>query len=203
MSWPPSTDLELDGYGVHLRIVDPERDADALFSALDHDAVWRHHSGRPRDPAAYAASLTESVAAGRVPWIVRSVHTCATLATGDCVGTSSYLEVSVPDARLEIGSTAYAPAVWGTFVNPAVKLHLLTHAFEVLGAGRVQLKTDVRNVRSQQAIARLGARYEGTLGRYQRRADGTVRHSVLFAVVAEDWPEVRDRLRQRLNRTKR
>jgi RimJ/RimL family protein N-acetyltransferase len=88
--------------------------------------------------------------------------------------------------------------VWGTAVNPETKLLLLEHAFEVLGAGRVQLKTDVRNVRSQQAIARLGARYEGTLRRYQRRSDGTVRDTVLFSVLAEEWPAVRDGLRERL-----
>ncbi len=83
-------------------------------------------------------------------------------------------------------------------MNPETKLLLLGHAFDVLGAGRVQLKTDVRNVRSQQAIARLGARYEGTLRRYQRRADGTVRDTVLFSILAEEWPAVRDALRARL-----
>jgi RimJ/RimL family protein N-acetyltransferase len=77
-------------------------------------------------------------------------------------------------------------------------LLLLGHAFEVLGAERVQLKTDVRNVRSQQAIARLGAHYEGTLRRYQRRADGTVRDTVLFSVLVEEWPAVRKALQARL-----
>lgn len=107
--------------------------------------------------------------------------------------------MSIDDARLEIGATAYTPAVWGSAVNPEVKLALLGHAFDVLGAGRVALKTDVRNRRSQRAIAALGARYEGTLRRYQRRGDGTMRDTVLFAVVAEDWPAVRSRLTQRLH----
>lgn len=102
---------------------------------------------------------------------------------GAVVGTSSYLDVSVRDARLEIGATAYAPSVWGTAVNPDTKLVLLSYAFDRLHAGRVQLKTDVRNVRSQRAIARLGAHYEGTLRRYQRRADESVRDTVLFS-----WP---------------
>jgi RimJ/RimL family protein N-acetyltransferase len=88
--------------------------------------------------------------------------------------------------------------VWGTVVNPQTKLLLLGHAFDDLGAGRVQLKTDIRNVRSQQAIARLGATYEGVLRRYQRRADGTVRDTVLFSVIAEQWPSVRERLQARL-----
>jgi len=79
--------------------------------------------------------------------------------------------------------------------QPDTALLLLGYAFDELGAGRVQLKTDVRNVRAQRAIARLGARYEGTLGRYQRRADGTVRDTVLFAVLAEDWPAVAAGLR--------
>jgi RimJ/RimL family protein N-acetyltransferase len=114
---------------------------------------------------------------------------------------SSYLEVSVHDARLEIGATAYRPSVWASAVNPDTKLLLLGYAFDDLHVGRVQLKTDVRNTRSQRAIARLGARCEGTLGRFQRRADGTVRDTVLFSILAEDWPRVRDGLQSRLARS--
>lgn len=124
-------------------------------------------------------------------------------AAGAIVGTTSYLEVSVPDARLEIGATMYTRAVWATKVNPDAKRLLLEYAFDVLGAGRVQLKTDVRNVRSQQAIARLGARYEGTLRRYQRRADGSVRDTVLFSILAEEWEDVRFGLLQRLEASER
>lgn len=107
--------------------------------------------------------------------------------------------MSLADARLEIGSTAYSPAVWATEVNPACKLLLMTWAFDH-GFGRVQLKTDIRNRRSQAAIAKLGATYEGVLRRYQRRQDGTVRDTVMYAVTAEEWPRVRDRLRARLGR---
>ena len=123
----------------------------------------------------------------------------AGLAPGTIVGTSSYLDVAVGDARLEIGFTAYRPDVWASAVNPDTKMVLLGYAFDDLGAGRVQLKTDVRNIRSQRAIARLGARYEGTLRRYQRRADGTVRDTVLFSVLAEDWSSVRQGLANRLD----
>jgi len=119
--------------------------------------------------------------------------------SGSCRRTSTYLDVSVGDARLERGSTAYAFDAWGTAVNPDTKLVLLTHAFEDLGAGRVQLKADVRNTRSQQAIARLGARHEGTLRRYQRRADGSVRDTPLFSITTEDWPAVRAALERRLD----
>jgi RimJ/RimL family protein N-acetyltransferase len=198
MTWPPAAGVVLRGRVVELAPADPARDAAELFAALDHDDVWRHVAGRPRDADDHARLLEQSLAAGRVPWVVRLVAALAGLPAGTVVGTSTYLDVSVADARLEIGSTAYTPAVWGSAVNPETKLLLLGHAFESLGAGRVQLKTDVRNHRSQQAIARLGAHYEGTLRRYQRRADGTVRDTAMFALLAEDWPAARASLQQRL-----
>jgi RimJ/RimL family protein N-acetyltransferase len=169
-----------------------------LFAALDDDRVWRHVAGRPRSAQAFAAELEQELANGELPWVVRLRVPYAGLSAGAVVGTSSYSDISVPDARLEIGATAYAPRVWGTAINPDTKLLLLAYAFDVLGSGRVQLKTDVRNARSQQAIARLGARYEGTLRRYQRRADGTIRDTVLFGITAEDWPAVKAGLERRL-----
>jgi RimJ/RimL family protein N-acetyltransferase len=75
----------------------------------------------------------------------------------------------------------------------------MSFAFSELGMGRVQLKTDIRNVRSRNAIERLGARYEGVLRRYQRRADATVRDTVLYSVIAEEWPSVRSRLLERVS----
>ena len=198
MTWPPAADACLPGTAVTLSPVVPGRDAAALFAALDDDAVWRHVAGRPRDAAGMTTVLDKALAAGRLPWLVRLLRPLNGLPAGAVAGMSSYLDVAVADARLEIGFTTYAPVVWASAVNPETKLLLLGHAFETLHAGRVQLKTDVRNTRSQQAIARLGARYEGTLRRYQRRADGTVRDTVLFSVLAEEWPAVRDGLRARL-----
>ncbi|WP_336922365.1 GNAT family N-acetyltransferase [Aquipuribacter sp. SD81] len=191
--WPVPAGTVLGDGRVELSALDPDRDAAELHAALDDDRVWRHLAGRAADPAGLAAVLRERRDhLGWHQWCVRSA------VTGQVLGTTSYLEVSVPDARLEVGATAYAPAVWGTAVNPACKLLVLGHAFEVLRAGRVQLKTDVRNERSQRAIERLGARPEGLLRRYQRRADGTVRDTALFSVTAEEWPAVREGLRRRL-----
>jgi RimJ/RimL family protein N-acetyltransferase len=198
LGWPPPADLVLHGCVVLLSPVDPDRDAPELFEALDHDAVWRHLKGRPHDVAQCAADYVAARNQGRLPWLVRLATEHAGVAAGSVVGTTSFLDVSVVDARLEIGSTAYTPAVWATGVNPDAKLQLMTYAFESLGAGRVQLKTDVRNARSQQAIARLGARYEGVLRRYQRRSDDSVRDTVMFSVVAEEWPAVREGLRRRV-----
>ena len=199
MLWPPAKAVALRGRCVELTQADPERDAAALFAALDHDAVWQHVAGRPKDATAYAEVIEQAVDAGRLPWVVRLTTDRAGLNAGAVVGTTSYLDVSVRDARLEIGFTTYTPAVWGGVVNPETKLLLLGYAFETLNAGRVQLKTDVRNARSQQAIARLGAQYEGVLRRYQRRADDTVRDTVLFSMLADEWPAARAGLTARID----
>ena len=199
MPWPPAKDVVLRGRCVELTQADPHRDAADLFAALDHDAVWQHVAGRPKDVAGYTEILKQAVDAGRLPWVVRLAIDHAGLSAGAVVGTSSYLEISPRDARLEIGFTAYTPAVWAGVVNPETKLLLLGYAFETLNAGRVQLKTDVRNVRSQQAIARLGAQYEGVLRRYQRRSDDTVRDTVLFSMLADEWPAARADLIVRLD----
>jgi RimJ/RimL family protein N-acetyltransferase len=196
--WPLEPQVRLRGRGVELALFEAGRDGDELFAALDGDSAWAHVAGRPPDAAAYAETLTNAAGQGRFPWVVRLARPLAGIAAGTVIGTSSYLDVSVPDARLEIGSTAYDRRVWGSAVNPEAKLLLLSHAFDVLGAGRVQLKTDVRNQRSQRAIARLGARYEATLRRYQRRSDDTVRDTVLFSILAEEWPAVRAGLEARL-----
>ena len=186
--WPPPHEL----VGDHVTLTQfVPADAPELYAALDHDACWDHVAGRPANPEEYAATLAQAPQAGRWPWVVRTAS--------EVVGTTSYLDVSLPDARLEIGSTAYSPAVWATEVNPECKLLLMSWAFDH-GFGRVQLKTDIRNRRSQAAIAKLGATYEGVLRRYQRRQDGTVRDTVMYSVTAEEWPGVRERLRARLAR---
>lgn len=186
--WPPPQSLA--GDRIVLTQFVPE-DAPDLFTALDHDACWDHVAGRPSDPESYAAALAQAPSAGRWPWVARKGRAV--------VGTTSYLDVSLADARLEIGHTIYAPSAWATEVNPECKLLLMDWAFDH-GFGRVQLKTDIRNLRSQSAIAKLGAAYEGVLRRYQRRSDGTVRDTVMFSVTAEEWPQVRERLRSRLAR---
>ncbi|MHB1067736.1 MAG: GNAT family N-acetyltransferase [Candidatus Nanopelagicales bacterium] len=187
-AWPPPPGVVLTGRHVTLAPATVEDSAE-LFGALDDDAVWAHVRDRPVSADGWAQAIAAAPEAGRFPWAVRR--------GGQVVGTTSFLEASAVDARLEIGFTLYARDVWGTSVNPECKLLLLQWAFD-RGFGRVQLKTDIRNARSQQALARLGARYEGVLRRYQRRSDGSVRDTVLFSVTAEDWPEVRAGLEHRL-----
>ena len=186
--WPIDPTTVLERGPVRLRLSTPG-DGRALFDALDHDECWTHVRGRPESEDDVVQAILDATRQGRWMWTVERA--------GEVVGLTSFLEVSPVDARLEIGFTVYAPSVWATDVNPACKLLLMEWAFGH-GFGRVQLKTDIRNARSQQAIARLGARYEGVLRRYQRRQDGSVRDTVVFSVTAEDWPTVRGGLLARL-----
>jgi RimJ/RimL family protein N-acetyltransferase len=114
--------------------------------------------------------------------------------TGRAVGSTSYLDIARGDRRLEIGATWLGREVRRTRVNTECKRLLLGHAFEQLGVGRVQLKTDARNLRSQLAIERLGAQREGVLRAHMVLWDGFVRDTVMYSIIAAEWPAVKARL---------
>ena len=113
---------------------------------------------------------------------------------GRVVGSTSHLAVVAKHKRAEIGSTWYSRDCWGAAVNPQCKYLLLKHAFEDWGAVRIQLVTDVNNIHPQRAIAKLGARFEGTMRGHGIRPDGTVRDARLYSIIPGEWPEVRSKL---------
>lgn len=117
---------------------------------------------------------------------------------GRAVGSTRFGDVDVASERVEIGWTWLAPSRWRSAINSEAKLLQLTYAFDDLGAGRVGLKTDARNLRSQAAIERLGAVREGVLRRHWRMPDGFIRDSVYYSILRDEWPPIRDRLRARL-----
>ena len=116
------------------------------------------------------------------------------------MGTSSLMDADRINERIHIGATFYGRSWWGTAVNPEAKLLLLAHCFDACGYGRVKIQTDALNTRSQAAIAKLGAQREGVLRRHMRREDGTFRDTVVFSVLADEWPVVRSELQGRLVR---
>ena len=120
------------------------------------------------------------------------------LATGQAVGVTTYMNIRPEDRGLEIGSTWISPQYWGTRVNPESKYLLLQHAFEILGAIRVELRTDSRNIRSQRAIEKLGAVREGVLRRHMIMPAGYVRDTVVYAITDQDWPQIKALLKERL-----
>lgn len=197
----------LAGRHVRLDLLMPT-DADELFPLLADPAAYRSGYVMHRRPIdvedaralvekRFLAGQGQPDTGGRVGYAVRLVGDSLG-AAGTVVGTCSLLEADVPNESVHLGSTFYGVRWWGTAVNAETKLLLLTHCFEDCGFGRVKLQTDALNTRSQAAIERLGAAREGVLRRHSRREDGSFRDTVVFSILAEEWPAVKDGLVSRL-----
>ena len=188
----------LTGRQVRLEPMQPAHAA-GLYTAGRDPEIHRYLIGPPPGSLAdvettVAKALAAAATGVEVPFVI--VH----LTSGHVAGTTRYFEIRRRDRALEIGHTWLAPEFQRTAVNTETKYLLLQHAFEALGAVRVQLKTDERNDGSRRAIERLGARFEGILHNYQTRWDGFVRNTAMYAIVAADWPAVKARLEARLAR---
>ena len=121
----------------------------------------------------------------------------AVMVDGRCGGATSYLAIDGANATVEIGATYYGPELRGGAVNPAAKRLLLANAF-ASGARRVQFKVDAINARSRAAVLKLGAAQEGILRQDRVTWTGRIRDTVVFSILADEWPPVRDRLDARL-----
>lgn len=169
-----------------------ERHHPDLLAAGQDDRVWDWLPWpRPETEADVAAMLT-----GERELALPFAQVDA--ASGRAIGITTYRDIDARHRTLEIGGTWLGRPWWRTAINTEAKLLCLGHAFEALGANRVAIKTDIRNERSQAAIARLGAVREGVLRHQYVRRDGSLRDTVLYSIVPDEWPQVRSTLRERL-----
>jgi RimJ/RimL family protein N-acetyltransferase len=169
-------------------------DAAGLFAAADPE-IFTYIGARPAEwtlPAfrAYLQRLLDTP--DMRAFVIRRAE------SGAPVGVTTYMDIRPAHRGLEIGSTWVARTAQGAGINPEAKYLLLRHAFETLGAVRVQLKTDGRNLHSQRAIAKLGAQREGVLRRHMILPDGYIRDTVMYSIIAEEWPTVKAGLEARL-----
>lgn len=187
------TPVTLEGERVRLVPIQPEHAA-GLYEAAQANEIW-----------AYMPYAIDSLEKARffIDSALRSqekgidlVFTIIDKEQGRIVGSTRYLDIIPRDKSLEIGWTWYNPSVWRSRVNSECKYLLLCHAFETLECIRVQLKTDARNERSQNAIGRLGAVKEGTLRNHRILADGYIRDSVYFSILDREWSDVKARLEE-------
>jgi N-acetyltransferase len=162
-------------------------------AALSAAEIWQHIPLRVQRAQDVQTMLQQALADQ-----TRIALTTRLRASGELIGSTSLYLTNPSVPTVEIGFTWIVPAWQRSAVNTEAKLLQLGHCFDTLGCQRVELKTDSLNLRSRAAIARLGAREEGTLRCHMRRADGTLRDSVMFSIVAAEWPDVRERLCQRL-----
>lgn len=160
------------------------------------------------DPALWQVTVTRGYGEFFDGWWEAAIHgqTAGTgspyavihQASGEVIGSSSYLNLALTDDRLEIGSTWYAKAHQGTAVNPECKLLLMTQAFEVMGIKRVEFCVDAINSHSRAAVTKLGAHQDGILRSHRWTYNGRRRDTVIFSVIDTEWPAVKAGLEKRL-----
>ncbi|KOV82038.1 GNAT family N-acetyltransferase [Nocardia sp. NRRL S-836] len=168
--------------------------AEGLFEVTRDPDLWTWLlSSRPRDVEEMRRWVAAAIGS-------REAYAQIEVASGRVVGTTSFYEVVPEHRRLVIGYTIVGSEWHGTAINPEAKLLLLTEAFENRGAVRVGWYTDAANVRSQRAIEKLGAVRDGVLRANTTRPDGSQRDTVVYSMLAGEWPAARERLASRASR---
>jgi N-acetyltransferase len=189
--------VTLEGHGIRLEPMEVSH-ADGLAAAASDGRLWELFYTTipsPADVGAYIATALDGQRSGHMlPWVVREQR------SGGIVGSTRFHDIMPSIDRVEIGYTFYGANWQRTHVNSVCKLLLMSHAFDSLGCRVVGLRTDGFNFRSQQAIARLGAKKDGVLRHHGVRKDGSARDTVMYSVLAHEWPDVRRNLELRLLR---
>ncbi len=189
--------VTLEGRGLRLEPLSPEHH-DELMAAAANGKLWElwfTSVPEPSQTRAYIESAQAGQRAGHMlPWAVREQS------SGKIVGSTRFHDIVASIDRVEIGYTWYAKSRQRTHVNTSCKLLLLQHAFDTLGCKVVGWRTDNFNFESQRAIEGLGAKKDGVLRHHQARRDGTVRDSVLYSMLASEWPDAKRHLELRLAR---
>lgn len=189
--------VSLERNGIRLEPLGPEH-RDGLVAAAGDGELWKLWFTSVPDPAGAQPYIDDALKGQRegqmLPWAVRD------LSDGAIVGSTRYHDIVPAIDRVEIGYTWYAQRCQKSHVNTTCKLMLLSHAFETLGCKVVGLRTDNFNFVSQKAIEGIGAKKDGVLRHHQARRDGTVRDSVLYSILAHEWPDVKRHLELRLAR---
>ena len=191
------TPIVLEGHGVRLEPLTSAH-ANGLSTAAADGRLWElwfTSVPAPDQTAGYIADALAGQQAGHMlPWAVRE------LGSGALIGSTRYHDIVPAIARVEIGYTWYAKSRQRSYVNTACKLLLLTHAFETLECQVVGFRTDNFNFASQRAIEALGAKKDGVIRHHQARRDGTARDSVMYSILAAEWPDLKRHLALRLTR---
>jgi RimJ/RimL family protein N-acetyltransferase len=193
MTWPPEITLE----GRHATLIPLTPDhAPALAEAVKDGELWKLWYTSVPTPETMAANIEGRLAkraeGSMLPFTVID------RASGQPIGMTTYMNIDADNRRVEIGSTWYRQAVQRTAINTECKLMLLAHAFEALDCIAVEFRTHFFNHQSRRAIERLGAKLDGILRNHSRAANGTLRDTCVYSIIANEWPTVKAHLEYRL-----
>ena len=187
----------LEGHGVRLEPLSREHEK-GLAAAADDGKLWElwfTSVPEPDNTRAYIDAALKGQNDGHMlPWVVRDAK------DGSIVGSTRYHDIIPAADRVEIGYTWYAQRCQRSHVNTACKLLLFEFGFDKVKCGVIGLRTDNFNFRSQRAIEALGAKKDGVIRHHAPRRDGTIRDTVMYSVLATEWPDVRRHLESRLRR---
>ena len=187
----------LEGHGVRLEPLSLEHEK-GLAAAADDGKLWElwfTSVPEPDKTRAYIDAALKGQGDGQMlPWVVRDAK------DGTILGSTRYHDIIPPADRVEIGYTWYAQRCQRTHVNTACKLLLFTLAFEKINCKVVGLRTDNFNFRSQRAIEALGAQKDGVIRHHWPRRDGSIRDTVMYSVLKDEWPGVKKHLEFRLKK---
>jgi RimJ/RimL family protein N-acetyltransferase len=190
----------LEAHGVRLEPLSKEH-REGLDKAAADGRLWElffTSVPAPGETEAYIQAALDGQKAGHMlPWAVRD------LKSGELVGSTRYHDIIAVADRVEIGYTWYAQRCQRTHVNTTCKLLLLSYGFEQLNCRVIGLRTDNFNFRSQRAIEALGAKKDGVIRHHWPRRDGTIRDTVMYSILATEWPDVKRHLRFRLERNEK
>ena len=184
--------VTLEGRRVRLEPLEERHFEDLSRVAFDPE-LWRWTIMGPQDEPGLRRWVDTALANARPAWSCRSRPSTAT--SGRAIGSTRFLSIVPEHKRLEIGWTWVATPFQRSGVNREAKLLQLTHAFETLGANRVEFKTHSRNERSRTALAGIGATFEGVFRQHMIMPDGSLRDSAYFSVISPEWPAVKAHLR--------
>ncbi|EHP43995.1 acetyltransferase/N-acetylase [Cupriavidus basilensis OR16] len=191
--------VTLRGQHALLEPLRPEHEAEVQAAVADGELwkLWYTSVPAPDQVRAWTdTALQMREQQGAMPFVIREIRDGV---PGALVGATRYFNVDGANRRLEIGHTWHAQRVQRSAVNTECKLMLLTHAFEQLACIAVEFRTHWMNHQSRTAIARLGAKQDGVLRNHQRMPDGSLRDTVVFSIIASEWPTVKRHLQYRLD----
>jgi N-acetyltransferase len=187
----------LEGYGVRLEPLSTEHEKGLAEAAMDGKLweLWFTSVPEPEKTRAYIDIALQGQKEGHMlPWVVRDAK------SGTVLGSTRYHDIIPAADRVEIGYTWYAKRCQRTHVNTACKLLLFEFGFEKVHCKVVGLRTDNFNLRSQRAIEALGAKKDGVIRHHWPRRDGSIRDTVMYSVLAHEWPDVKNHLETRLRK---
>jgi len=185
---------KLSGSRVYLEFLS-QAHREAIRPLAKNEVIWEFNKMLPADDsydAAYEsyfdAALDKNGLGGQQTFVIKRT------ADNSIIGMTRFYEISPKEKTVLIGYTWYIPAVWGKVYNKECKLLLLQYAFENMKFNRVELRVAHQNVRSQKAVEKIGAVKEGILRKHGYRTDGSIRHTVVYSIIDDEWPQTKEKL---------